>query len=133
MPIDFNLLVASAQFGQSKTGDHELWKAALTLEHWYFLGSGDGDEAEPIFAQHDGKTQLLAFTDEDRADAMASQHQARTGSRPVVLHMDVPDAIDYLRVLDGDGKVAGVHFNNGQHAFGDSLVNIIQMSKRYRP
>lgn len=132
MSTDFDLLVAQAQFGQSKTGEHELWKAAVTLDHWYFLGQGEGDDVEPVFAKHDGKTHLLAFTDEEHADAQAAQQEQRTGSRPVVLHMDVPDAIDYLRVLDKDGKVAGVHFNNGLHAFAESLVNIIEMSKRYR-
>ncbi|RMH10400.1 MAG: hypothetical protein D6695_11480 [Planctomycetota bacterium] len=130
--MDFDQLVAEAQFGQSKTGEHALWKAALTLDRWYFLGAGQDDDVEPMFAQHDGKTHLLAFTDEDRAQAMAEQLEQRSGSRPAILHMDVPDAIDYLRVLDEDGQVAGVHFNNGAHAFGESLVNIIEMSKRYR-
>lgn len=132
MSTDFDALVAQAQFGQSKTGEHDLWKAALALDHWYFLGQGEGDEVEPVFAKHDGRTHLIAFTDEDRAEAAAGFQEQRTGVRPPVLHMDVPDAIDYLRVLDQDGQVAGVHFNNGLHAFSASLVQIIDMSKRYR-
>lgn len=132
MSIDFDALVTQARFGQSKTGEHDLWKAALALDHWYFLGQGEGDEVEPVFAKHDGQTHLLAFTDEDRANAMAEQTEQITGRRPSILHMDVPDAIDYFRVLDQDGAVAGVHFNNGQFAFAESLVHVVDMSTRYR-
>lgn len=132
MSTDFDRLVAQARLAHSKAGEHELWKAAVNLDRWYLLGHGQADDLEPIFAQHEGRTHLLAFTDLERADAQADLLEQRTGSRPAVLHMDVPDAIDYLRTLDEAGLVAGVHFNNGLHAFAESLVNIIEMSKRYR-
>jgi len=127
MDTDFDSLVLGSQMAQSKAGDHVLWKAAFALENWYLLGTGEGDDVEPVFAQHDGKTHLLAFTDAERAEAVATERSAET----VVLHLEPADAIEYLRALDEDGQVVGVHFNNGPFAFGESLVNIIDMYSRY--
>lgn len=127
MDTDFDSLVLGSQMAQSKAGDHVLWKAAFALEKWYLLGTGEGDDVEPVFAQHDGKTHLLAFTDSERAEAVVSERSGES----VVLHLEPGEAIEYLRALDEDGQVAGVHFNNGPFAFGDSLVNIIDMYGRY--
>lgn len=127
MDTDFDSLVLGSQMAQSKAGDHVLWKAAFALENWYLLGTGAGDDVEPVFAQHDGKTHLLAFTDAARAEAVAGERAGES----VVLHLEPGEAIEYLRALDEDGQVAGVHFNNGPFAFGDSLVNIIDMYGRY--
>ncbi len=131
MTIEFDSLVLGSQMGQNKSGDHALWQAAVMLEQWYMLGVGEGDDLSPMFAKHEGKTHLLAFTEEERAEAMAEETEKQTGMPAAILHMEVPDAIEYLRALDEDGQVAGVHFNNGMFAFGDSLVNIIEAYKKY--
>jgi hypothetical protein len=130
-PPDFDALVLGSQMAQSKAGEHELWKAALALENWYLLGLGEGDDVEPIFAQHDGKTHLLAFTDADRAEAAADDREKNAQTRPVILHLPPEEALEYLEALDADGQVAGVHFNNGPFAFGASLASVIDMHRRY--
>lgn len=132
MTTDFDSMVLGSQMAQSKAGEHELWKAALALDNWYLLGLGEGDEIEPVFAQHDGKTHLLAFTDAERAEAAAAERESRAQTRPVVLHLEPDEAVEYLEALDADGQVAGVHFNNGPFAFGASLADIIDMHRRYK-
>ena len=131
MSDKFDEMVLGSQMAQSKAGEHALWKEAFALECWFMLSIGEGEDLEPIFAQYEGKTHLLAFTDGERAEAMAKAHEQRIGRRPSVLHMEVPDAIEYLQALDEGGQVAGVHFNNGDFAFGASLVSIIDMHGRY--
>jgi len=131
MSDKFDEMVLGSQMAQSKAGEHALWKDAFALECWFMLGIGEGEDLEPMFAQYEGKTHLLAFTDGERAEAMAGTLEEKSGHRPTVLHMEVPDAIEYLRALDEDGQVAGAHFNNGDFAFGASLVNIIDMFERY--
>jgi hypothetical protein len=135
MSDKFDEMVLGSQMAQSKAGEHALWKEAFALECWFMLGIGEGEDLEPMFAQYEGNTHLLAFTDGERAEAMAGSLEEKSGQRPTVLHMEVADAIEYLRALDEnrdeDGQVAGAHFNNGDFAFGASLVSIIDMYGRY--
>jgi hypothetical protein len=131
MSDKFDEMVLGSQMAQSKAGEHALWKEAFALEQWFLLGVGEGEDLEPMFGEFEDKIHLLAFTDGERAQAMASALAEKSGHQATVLHMEVADAIEYLRALDEDGQVAGVHFNNGDFAFGASLVNIIDMHGRY--
>lgn len=129
MAVDFDVLVENARMGQSKEGEHALWRAAFGLPVWFFLGVGEGEDMQPLCAVSNGLVQLLAFTDEERADAAAA---ARGDKEPaVVVHMDVPEAIEYCRQLDQSEQVSGVFFNNGAYGFGASLLHVIERHKRF--
>ncbi|MBX3322621.1 MAG: hypothetical protein KF757_06490 [Phycisphaeraceae bacterium] len=129
MAVDFDVLVENARSAQSKIGEQTLWKAAFALEQWYFLGVGEGDDLQPLCAVAEGHVHLLAFTDEDRAQAMADQ---RPDNKPAsVVHMDVQDAVDYCQALDQGEEVAGVFFNNGDYGFGLSLASIVERYRRH--
>ena len=52
MSDDFDALVEQSRSAINKLGHQALWKAAMALESWYFLGQGHADDAEPMIAAH---------------------------------------------------------------------------------
>src|SRR5881394_693602 len=98
MKEDVDALALESRNAHNKVGEQILWRVVLALPAWYFIAQGEGDQAEPMVASVDTKAQLLAFTDEDRAEAFA-RHIAgkRGGKQPGVLEMAVPDAVRYAR------------------------------------
>lgn len=138
---DFDELVERSRMVANKLGEQALWKAALNLESWYFVGSGPEGEKAPAIGALEGRPYLLVFTDEDRAadfsrrqlmkrsDARGSGRdgEAMSGS---VLNMDVPEAIEYLKELKAGG-VEGALFNSGAYAFQCSLPELIDRHRRY--
>lgn len=130
MEQDFDALVEASRAGQNKMGEQALWRAALTLDRWFLIGNAEGEQTEPICGMVDGHAHLIAFTDEDRANDFAKRRAASgEHSAGSVLHMDVADAIEYLRQLDEAG-VAGVLFNSGAYSFSQSMVRIVDMHGR---
>ncbi|MBI1190420.1 MAG: hypothetical protein GC200_07050 [Tepidisphaera sp.] len=137
---DFDELVERSRMIANKLGEQALWKAAVSLESWYFLGAGpEGDEA-PAIGSLEGKPFVLVFTDQDRAsDFGRRQNMRRSDARgasrsaeemdPLVMNMDLPDAIDYMRQLK-DAGVEGALFNSGAYAFQSSLIELIDRYER---
>jgi hypothetical protein len=131
MGPEVDALAEAARSVQNKVGEQNLWKAVLALRVWYFIARGEGDDAEPMVASVDGRPQLLAFTDEDRAEAFARHIQSkRGGEAPGLLEMDVPDAVEYAKELEAL-DVATILFNSGEHAFSCSMTRLKDMWGRY--
>jgi len=130
MNEDVDALSLASRNAHNKTGEQNLWRVVLALPAWYFIAQGEGDQAEPMVASVDGKAQLLAFTDEDRAAAFA-RHIAgkRGGEPPGLLEMDVPDAVQYARELESL-DVETILFNSGEHAFACSMTRLWEMYLR---
>jgi hypothetical protein len=132
MGPELDALAEAARSVQNKVGEQNLWKAVMALKVWYFIARGEGDDAEPMVASVEGRPQLLAFTDEDRAEAFARHIEGKRGARPGLLEMDVPDAVEYARELEGL-KVETILFNSGEYAFSCSMTRLGDMWGRYRP
>lgn len=131
MDADFDALADAARSAVNKTGEHALWKAALSLPDWYFVADQPGDDAEPLVAAVDGVPHLLAFTDAGRAEAFSdSRAQKRGGAPTPVLNMGVADAAAYCKDLMRT-KVDGVLFNSGKYSFQATLSQIVDMHSRY--
>lgn len=131
MATDIDALAQSSRSVQNKSGEQSLWKAVMGLRVWYFVAQGQGDEAEPMVAQVDGRPQLLAFTEEERAEAFARHLQSRRGgAMPGVLEMDVPDAVEYAKELESL-DVESVLFNTGEYAFAGSPTRLRDLYSRY--
>jgi hypothetical protein len=129
--MDFDVLVEQSRSAVNKTGEQNLWKAALNLPAWYFVGMGAGDDVEPMIGTLDGKPHLMAFTDHERAERFAKHLVGKKGiQEPPVLEMTVAEAVDYCGVL-ADHKVAGIVFNTGQYAFQAGMIRVADMFKRY--
>jgi hypothetical protein len=132
---DFTALVEASRMAHVKTGEHNLWKAAMHLPAWFFVATGAEEDAVPVVGIVDGKPHLLAFTDEEQAEAMAKRRAAKKGSAAgagaaPILNMDVADAVAYCKDLIPHG-VEGVLFNSGVYAFQASLSRIIDMHRQY--
>lgn len=131
MDADFNTLVEASRSAVNKTGQHDLWKAALGLELWYFVASGSAEDADPVIASYEGKPHILVFTDQTRAidfsRRRAAQHGAEDGP---LLHVEPSEAVEYFRTLRQAG-VEGALFNTGPTGFHASLGSIIDMHGRY--
>jgi len=129
--MGFDDLVAASQTASNKNAEHEIWRRAMNLPHWFFIAAGDPNDPEPMAAKVDGRPHLIAFTDEDRAEAFAKRTAEKLGVQPSpVLHMEVPDAIGYCQILFELG-VEGLHMNDGGFAFDAPLGQVIDMHKRY--
>jgi hypothetical protein len=130
MNDDVDALALASRNAHNKVGEQNLWRTVLALRVWYFVAQGEGDAAEPMVASVDGRPQLLAFTDEDRAEAFA-RHIAgkRGGEPPGLLEMDVPDAVQYARELESL-DVEAILFNSGEHAFACPMTRLWDMYKR---
>ena len=130
MNEDMDALALASRNAHNKVGEQNLWRTVLALPVWYFIAQGEGDSAEPMVASVDRRAQLLAFTDEDRAEAFA-RHIAgkRGGPQPGLLEMDVPDAVAYTRELE-TLNVESILFNSGEHAFGCSMTRLGEMYSR---
>jgi len=133
MGTEVDALALAARSVQNKVGEQNLWKAVMALRVWYFIAQGEGDEAEPMVASVEGRPQLLAFTDEDRAEAFTRHLEAKKGGpRAGLLEMDVPDAVEYAKELEGL-NVETILFNTGEHAFSCSMTRLKDMYSRYVP
>jgi hypothetical protein len=131
MDVPFDALAVSSRSVQNQSGAQQLWKAVMSLRVWYFIAQGDGDDAEPMVASVEGKPHLLAFTDEDRAEAFARHLESKKGGpRPGLLEMDVPDAVEYGQELEQLG-VERVMFNSGEHCFGCSMTELRERFSKY--
>lgn len=136
---DFDELVERSRMVANKLGEQALWKAAMGLESWYFVGAGPEGEQAPAIGALEGRPYLLVFTDEDRAadfwrrggmkrsDSRGGDHDATAGG---VLNMDVTEAIEYIRQLKAGG-VEGALFNSGAQAFQSSLPELLDRHRRY--
>lgn len=130
MNHDFDALSLAARNAVNHTGKHELWKAALSLEEWFFIGTEHGEDAQPIVGIYEGRPHLLAFTDEDRATAFALARAAKKGGEPgPVLSMPPSDAVDYLVELRE--HVDGMVVNPGDNAFSSQPMALKDMRDRY--
>lgn len=131
MEPDFEALVIASRMAHTKTGLHDLWKAAIALPAWYFVAGSSEPDAEPIIGSVSGKPFVLAFTDEPQAAEFTKRRAAHRGNVDTpVLHMEPGDAVQYFKSLR-EGGVEGVLFNSGMHAFESSLVDVIDMYSRY--
>ena len=138
---DFEALVERSRMIANKLGEQALWKAAVGLEAWYFIGSGpEGDQA-PLIGSLEGKAYLLVFTDEEKAADFLKRQQHRksdvrggasggSSGAGSVLNMEVADAIEYARQLKEAG-VEGALFKSGGFAFQSSLIELIDRHHRY--
>lgn len=127
--MDFDALVETARMGMNKTGEFALHQAVLSIPTWYFVAQGEGDEVEPLIGVVEGVPHILAFTEEFRAAGYADiLGRQRGGAAPGVLSMDVPDALDYFKVL-AQHKVEGVAFNSGDYAFAITFTALNQAAK----
>src|SRR5690349_19746333 len=79
MNEDMDALALASRSAQNKVDGQNLWRAVMTLPVWYFIAQGQADQAEPMVASVDGRAQLLAFTDEDRAEAFARHIAGKRG------------------------------------------------------
>jgi hypothetical protein len=133
MSDDFDGLVEQSRSAVNKLGHQALWKQAMALEAWYFVGQGHGDDAEPMVASLEGRPTLLAFTEEERAlDFAKRRAQTKGGNIAPILSMETADAVDYCKQLRDLG-VDSVLFNSGAYSFESGLTGIVDMFGRYGP
>src|SRR3954471_7352632 len=131
MTSEVDALAQAARSAHNRMGEQNLWRAVLTLPVWYFIAQGEGENAEPMVASVEGKPRLLAFTDEDRAEAFTRHLEAKKGGpRPGLLEMDVADAVDYGQELERAG-VESILFNTGEYGFSCSMTQLRDMHSRY--
>jgi len=126
---DFVQLVEAARMAQAKSVD--MWKAALSLPTWFFVGDPQGDYANPVVGVFDGQPHLLAFTDEEQAQAMALRRASRQNAAAApapVLRMTPVEAMARCKKLSHQG-VKGILFNTGPSAFHTSLARLFEMHK----
>ena len=127
--MDFDALVETARMGMNKTGEFALHKAVLSIPTWYFIAQGQGDDVQPLVGAVEGVPHVLAFTEEFRAAGYADiLGRQRGGSAPGVLNMDVPDALDYFKML-AEHRVEGVAFNSGDYAFAITFTQLHAAAK----
>lgn len=128
---DFEALARAAGSDHTKTAEHDLWKAAVSLERWYFVASSSEDDAEPVVGSIGGSSFVLAFTDVGQATEFSRRRAAHRGvdDAPVV-HMDPAEAVSYFQTLREAG-VEGVLFNTGGAAFQASMDEVIDRHARY--
>jgi hypothetical protein len=138
---DFDALCAASRNIQNKLGEIELWKQAVNLPEWYFVASGEGDEAEPVIGTLGKVPHVLVFTDEERAQGFARLRamrasDARDSSRDPAsfavgtLVMDVADALAFFKDLAASG-VQGALFNSGEFQFHCGLIELADRHHRY--
>jgi hypothetical protein len=133
MSTEVDALAEAARSVQNKVGEQNLWRAVMKLRVWYFIAQGEGDQAEPMVASVEGRPQLLAFTDEDRAEAFTRHLESKKGGpRAGLLEMDVPDAVEYAKELESL-DVETILFNNGEYGFSCSMTKLKDMHSRYAP
>ena len=127
---DFDGLVEASWNAQNKLGEQAVWHAALGLDRWYLVLGESG--TDPMFGAVEGRPYLIAFTDEPRAEAFAAKlSEQRNTPAPGVVHMDIPEAIDYIDSLKDQG-VDGVLFNSGGFSFQAGCIAITDMHRRGR-
>lgn len=127
--MDFDALVETARMGMNKSGEFELHKAVLSVPTWYFIAQGEGDDVEPLVGVVEKVPHVLAFTEEFRAAGYADILGRQRGTpAPAVLSMDVPDALEYFKVL-AQHKVEGVAFNSGDYAFAITFTQLNAAAK----
>lgn len=143
MQHDIDALVELSRSGINKSGEHDLWRAAMALETWWFVARGEGEEAEPLIATVDGKAALVIFTDEGKAAAFAKAREMRRSDprgsnrdpdamQGLVLTMDVPDALAYCEDLAKEG-VEWALFNSGMFAFQCPMLEMQDRFRRFGP
>jgi len=131
MATDFDALAHSARNIANRTALHDLWKAALLLEEWFFVASDDGDDAYPVVGISDGKPHLLAFTDDQRASEFSAARALKRGiAATPILSMSVEEAVAYLYELRE--QVDGIVVNSGEYGFSSQPAALCDMCKRYR-
>lgn len=123
---DFDELSIAANDARNKVGERAYIQAALSLDAWYFIGVGPEDELEPLIAAGTEGPRLLVFTDEARAEGYRD-HLAAKGKPGTVLHMEVPDAVEYCNMLR-EHNVASAHFNDGGAAVTVPLGRIVDLA-----
>jgi len=131
MTKEFDALSEAARSIQNKVGEQNLWKAVMALHAWCFVAQGEGDEAEPMIVSIKGTPMLLAFTDQDRAEAFTGHLQEKNpGPRAGLLEMDAADAVSYVLELEVVG-VGNILFNYGDHSFSCTMTSLADMHGRY--
>lgn len=131
MVYDFEALARAASADHTKAAEHELWKAAVMLEYWYFVAASARDDAEPVVGSIGGKPFVLAFTGEGLATEFAKRRAAHRGEDDApVVHMEPAEAVSYFETLREAG-VEGAVFNTGGAAFQASMADIIDRHTRY--
>ena len=126
MNPDIDALAVAARNIVNKVGEQALWEAVVALEQWYFVGVGEGEDLMPMVAMFDGRPQLIAFTDEERASEFASASGTRKGRGPLpVLNMEPLEAVEYLVELKD--VVHGIGFNPGETGFSAEPMRLRQM------
>lgn len=131
MATDFDALAHAARNIANRTALHDLWKAALLLDEWFFVASDDGDDAYPVVGISDGKPHLLAFTDDQRASEFSAARAIKRGiAATPILSMSVEEAVAYLYELRE--QVDGIVMNSGEYGFSSQPAALCDMCKRYR-
>lgn len=131
MATDFDALAHAARNIANRTALHDLWKAALLLDEWFFVASDDGDDACPVVGISDGKPHLLAFTDDQRASEFSAARAIKRGiAATPILSMSVEEAVAYLYELRE--QVDGIVMNSGEYGFSSQPAALCDMCKRYR-
>lgn len=131
MATDFDALAQAARNIANRTALHDLWKAALLLDEWFFVASDDGDDACPVVGISDGKPHLLAFTDDQRASEFSAARAIKRGiAATPILSMSVEEAVAYLYELRE--QVDGIVMNSGEYGFSSQPAALCDMCKRYR-
>lgn len=126
---DFDALAVEANDARNKMGERTYVQAALSLDSWWFLGVSPPGEVdpEPLIASGSEGPRLLVFTDEARAEGYRD-HLSKKGMTGVVMHMDVPEAVEYCGVLR-EHNVASAHFNDGGSAVTVPLGRVVELAK----
>jgi hypothetical protein len=140
---DFDTLVEASRDATNKVGEQTLWRAVFSLDVWYFVARGEGEDAEPLIGVIQGKPALLIFTEEERAAGFARARNMRRSDvrgsardeasmAGTVLHMDREDAVEYCEQLAGHG-VEWALFNSGPYAFQCPMIEMRDRARRYTP
>jgi hypothetical protein len=130
MQPDFDAMAHAARSLVNKAARHDLWKAALHLDEWYFVGVDHAGEAEPLVGMYEGRPYLFAFTDGERAEEFANARAARKGGDAgVLLTMPPSDAVEYL--VEIREQVDGILINSGEFGFTSEPMDLKDMRDRY--
>ncbi len=111
----------------------QLWAMAFALPRWYFVGTGEFPNVQPLAVVVDKRPFAMAFTAKGRADEYARKHGVLAiGDKPSILSFKVESAVRRLVRLQRVG-VFGILFDDARGGWCIPLQRLPDMLIHFQP
>jgi hypothetical protein len=111
----------------------QLWAMAFALPRWYFVGTGQFPNVQPLAVVIDKKPYAMAFTAKGRADEYARKHGVLAiGDKPSILSFKVESAVRRIVPLQRVG-VFGILFDDARGGWCIPLQRLPDMLVHFQP